>query len=110
MLILILAPEISITYCRPRLISCTEISISYAYFSMLLFHLHSISNLFYFRIVFFKMKAIAAILLILIVDLDAFRLTQIIENAEEEILQEMKEYNENKEPTRFYKSRKVTPE
>ena len=56
------------------------------------------------------MKAIAAILLILIVDLDAFKLTQIIENAEEEILQEMKEYSENKEPTRFYKSRKVTPE
>ena len=56
------------------------------------------------------MKAIKAILLIWIVGLDALKLTQIIENAEEEILQEMKEYNENKGPTRFYKSRKVTPE
>ena len=56
------------------------------------------------------MKAIKAILLIWIVGLDAFKLNQIIENAEEEILQEMKEYNENKKPTRFYKSRKVTPE
>ena len=56
------------------------------------------------------MKAITAILLIWLTALDAYKLTQIIENAEEEILQEMKEYNENKEPTRFYKSRKVTPE
>ena len=56
------------------------------------------------------MKATKAILLIWIVGLDAFKLNQIIENAEEEILQEMKEYNENKQPTRFYKSRKVTPE
>ena len=56
------------------------------------------------------MKSLTAILLIAIVGLDALKLTQIVENAEEEILQEMKEYNENKGPTRFYKSRKVTPE
>ena len=110
MLILILAPEISISYSRPRLISYAKFSISYANFCKLLLHLYSISNLFDFRIVIVKMKAIKAILLIWIVGLDAFKLTQIIENAEEEILQEMKEYNENKEPTRFYKSRKVTPE
>ena len=56
------------------------------------------------------MTALTVFLLIWLVGLDAFKLTQIIENAEEEILQEMKEYHENKQPTRFYKSRKVTPE
>ena len=56
------------------------------------------------------MKAITAFLLIWLVGLDAFKLTQIVENAEEEIMQEMKDYNANKQPTSFYKSRKVTPE
>ena len=57
-----------------------------------------------------KMKTVIVFLLIWLVGLDAFKLTQIVETAEEEIMQEMKDYNANKQPTNFYKSRKVTPE
>ena len=56
------------------------------------------------------MKALIVFLLIWLVSLDAFKLMQIVENAEEEILQDIKDYNANKKPTSFYKSRKVTPE
>ena len=56
------------------------------------------------------MKTLIVFLLIWLVGLDAFKLTQIVETAEEEIMQEMKDYNANKQPTNFYKSRKVTPE
>ena len=57
-----------------------------------------------------KMRAIIVFLLIWFLGLDAFKLAQIVENAEEEVMQETKDYNANKEPTSFYKSRKVTPE
>ena len=57
-----------------------------------------------------KMKTLIVFLLIWLVGLDAFKLTQIVETAEEEIMQEMKDYDANKRPTNFYKSRKVTPE
>ena len=56
------------------------------------------------------MRAIIVFLLIWLVVLDAFKLTQIVENAEEEIMQEIRDYNESKQPTSFYKSRKVTKE
>ena len=56
------------------------------------------------------MKAIIVFLLIWLVGLDSFRLTQIVENAEEEIMKEIKDYAESKQPTSFYKSRKVTKE
>ena len=56
------------------------------------------------------MKAVIAFLLIWLVGLDAFKLTQIVENAEEEIMQEIKDYNAKKQPSSFYKSRKVTKE
>ena len=59
---------------------------------------------------FRKMRAIIVFLLIWLVVLDAFKLTQIVENAEEEIMQEIRDYNESKQPTSFYKSRKVTME
>ena len=50
------------------------------------------------------MRAIIVFLLIWLVVLDAFKLTQIVENAEEEIMQEIRDYNESKQ------SRKVTKE
>ena len=56
------------------------------------------------------MRAIIVFLLIWLVGLDSFKLTQIIENAEEEIMQEIEDYNARKQPTSFYKSRKVTKE
>ena len=47
------------------------------------------------------MKTLIVFLLIWLVGLDAFKLTQIVETAEEEIMQEMKDYNANKQPTNF---------
>ena len=45
-----------------------------------------------------------------LIPLSKFELIQMIETAEEEIMQEIRDYNESKQPTSFYKSRKVTME
>ena len=45
-----------------------------------------------------------------LIPLSKFKLTQMIETAEEEIMQEIREYNAKKQQSKYYKSRKVTPE
>ena len=55
------------------------------------------------------MRTLIPFLLIWFVVVDAFNLPEIVENAEEEIMQEMKDYNARINPMKkLYKSRKVT--